>query len=99
MWAQGQMEEWIYCLRCPCNLRAPDTRDLRSLVAQGEASHIRDEYSAPRSAGTPFRQRTGQVHSLQGGPGAACQRNGQDTINVVGAHHLSEGWTGGVSSP
>jgi hypothetical protein len=30
------------------------------------------------------------VHSLQGGPGAACQRKGQDAINVVGAHHLSE---------
>jgi hypothetical protein len=76
----------------------PVTRDLRSLGVQREASHIRDEHSAPRSTGTLFRQRTGQVRSLQGGPGAACQRNGQDAINAVGAHHLSEGWTGGVSS-
>jgi hypothetical protein len=30
------------------------------------------------------------VHSLQGGPGTACQRKGQDEINVVEAHHLSE---------
>jgi hypothetical protein len=77
----------------------PDTRDLRRLGAQGEASRIRDEYSAPRSTGTLFRQWTGQVRRLQGGPGAACQRNGQDAINVVEAHHLSEGWSGGVSSP
>jgi hypothetical protein len=76
-----------------------DTRDLRSLGAQGEASRIRDEYSAPRSTGTLFRQRTGQVRRLQGGPSAACQRNGQDAINAVGAHHLSKGWTGDVSSP
>jgi hypothetical protein len=77
----------------------PDTRDLHSLGVQGEASRIRDEYSAPRSAGVLFRQRTGQVRRLQGGPGAACQRNGQDAINAVGAHHLSEGWTGGMSPP
>jgi hypothetical protein len=77
----------------------PDTRDLRSLVAQEEASRIRDEYSALRSTGTLFRQRTGQVRSLQGGSSAACQQNGHDAINAVRAHHLSEGWTGGVSSP
>jgi hypothetical protein len=77
----------------------PDTRDLRSLGVQGEASRIRDEYSAPRSTSVLFRQRTGQVRRLQGGPGAAYQWNGQDAINVVGAHRLSEGWTGGVSSP
>jgi hypothetical protein len=77
----------------------PDTRDLRSLGVQGEASRIRDEYSALRSTGILFRQWTGQVRRLQGGPGAACQWNGRDTINVVGAHHLSEGWTGGVSFP
>jgi hypothetical protein len=77
----------------------PDTRDLRSLIVQEEASRIRDEYSALRSTSTLFRQRTGQVCSLQGGSGAACQRNGYDAINAVGAHHLSEGWTGGVSSP
>jgi hypothetical protein len=77
----------------------PDTRDLRRLGAQGKASHIRDEYSAPRSTGTLFRQRTGQACRLQGGPGAACQWNGQDAINAVEAHHLSEGWTGGASAP
>jgi hypothetical protein len=76
----------------------PDTRDLRHLGAQGEASRIRDEYSAPCSMGTLFRQRTRQVRRLQGGPGAACQRNGQDAINAVEAHHLSEGWSGDVSS-
>jgi hypothetical protein len=54
----------------------PDTRDLRSLVVQGEASRIRDdEHSAPRSTGALFRLRTGQVRRLQGGPGAACQRS------------------------
>jgi hypothetical protein len=77
----------------------PDTRDLRSLGVQGEASRIRDEHSAPRSMGALFRQWIGQVRRLQGGPGAAYQRNGQDAINVVGAHHLSGGWTGGVSFP
>jgi hypothetical protein len=51
---------------------------------QGEAYRIRDEYSAPRSTGALFRQWTGQVRRLQGGPSAACQWNGQDTINVVG---------------
>jgi hypothetical protein len=76
-----------------------DTQDLYSLGVQGEASRTRDEYSAPRDTGALFRQRTGQVRRLQGGPGAACQRNGQDAINAVGAHRLSEGWTGGVSSP
>jgi hypothetical protein len=75
----------------------PDTQDLYSLGVQGEASRTRDEYSAQRSTGALFRQRTGQVHRLQGGSGAACQRNGQDAINAVGAHRLSEGWTGGVS--
>jgi hypothetical protein len=58
---------------------------------QGEASRIRDEYSAPRSTGALFRQRTGQVRRLRGGPGAACQWNGQDTINAMGAYRLSEG--------
>jgi hypothetical protein len=77
----------------------PDTQDLYSLDVQGEASRTRDEYSAPRSTGVLFRQRTGQVRRLQGGPVTACQRNGQDAINAVGAHHLSEGWAGGVSSP
>jgi hypothetical protein len=76
----------------------PDTQDLYSLGVQGEASHIRDEHSAPRSTGALFWQRTGQVHRLQDCPGAACQWNGQDAINAVGAHRLSEGWTGGVSS-
>jgi hypothetical protein len=77
----------------------PDTQDMYSLGVQGEASRIRHEYSTPRSMGALFRQRTGQVRRLQGGSGAACQRNGQDAINVVGAHRLSEGWTGGVSFP
>jgi hypothetical protein len=77
----------------------PDTKDLYSLDVQGEASCIRDEYSALRSTGALFRQRTGQVRRLQGGPGAACQRNGYDAISAVGAHRLSEGWTGGVSFP
>jgi hypothetical protein len=77
----------------------PDTRDLHSLGVQGEASRIRDEYSIPRSTGVLFRQRTGQVRRLQGGPGVACQRNGQDIINVVEAHHLSGGRTDGVSPP
>jgi hypothetical protein len=77
----------------------PDTQDLYILGMQGEASRIRDEHSAPRSTGTLFRQQTGQVRLLQDGPGAACHWNGHDAINVVGAHPLSEGWTGGVSSP
>jgi hypothetical protein len=77
-----------------------DTRDLRSLGVQGEASRIRDdEYSAPRSTGALFPQWTGQVRRLQGGPGAACRRSGQDVINVEGAHRLSAGWTGGASFP
>jgi hypothetical protein len=43
----------------------PDTRDLRSLVVQGEASRIRDdEHSAPRSMGAQFRLWTGQVRRL-----------------------------------
>jgi hypothetical protein len=69
----------------------PDTQDLYILGVQGEASRIRDEHSAPRSTSALFRQRTGQVRRLQGGPSAACQWNGQDAINVVGAHRLSEG--------
>jgi hypothetical protein len=77
----------------------PDTQDLYSLGVQGEASRIRDEYSAPRSTGALFWQWTGQVRRLQGGPGAACQWNGQDVKNAVGAHRLSEGWTGGMSFP
>jgi hypothetical protein len=77
----------------------PDTQDLYSLGVQGEASRTRDEYNAPRNMGVLFRQRTGQVHRLQGGPVAACQRNGQDAINAMGAHRLSEGWAGIVSSP
>jgi hypothetical protein len=75
----------------------PNTQDLYSLGMQGEASRIRDEYSAPHSTGALFRQQTGQMRRLHGGPGAACQRNGQDAINAMGAHRLSEGWTGGVS--
>jgi hypothetical protein len=77
----------------------PDTRNLRGIGVLGEASRTRDEHSAPRSTGALFQQRTGQVRRLQGGTSAACQRNGQDTINVVGAHRLSERWTGGVSFP
>jgi hypothetical protein len=77
----------------------PDTRDLHGLGVLGEASRTRDEHSAPRSTGALFRPWTGQVRRLQGGPGAACQRNGQDAINAMGAHRLSERWIGGVSFP
>jgi hypothetical protein len=78
----------------------PDTRDLRILGVQGEASHIRDdEHSAPYNTDALFRQWTGQVSRLQGGPGVACQRSGQDTIKVEGAHRLSAGWAGGASFP
>jgi hypothetical protein len=45
----------------------PDTRDLYSIDVQGEASRIRDEYSALRSTSVLFRQWTGQVRRLQGG--------------------------------
>jgi hypothetical protein len=76
----------------------PNTRDLRILGVQGEASHIRDdEHSAPYSTGALFQQWTGQVSRLQGGPSAACQRSGQDAINAEGAHRLLAGWTGGAS--
>jgi hypothetical protein len=75
----------------------PNTQDLYSLGVQGEASRTRDEYNASRNTGALFRQWTGQVRRLQGGPGAACQRNGHDIINAMGAHRLSEGWTGDVS--
>jgi hypothetical protein len=76
----------------------PDTRDLRILGVQGEASRIRhDEHSAPCSTGALFRLWTRQVSRLQGDPGAACQRRGQDAINAEGAHRLSVGWIGSAS--
>ena len=78
----------------------PNTRDLRSLVVQGEASCMRDdEHSAPRNMGALFRLWTGHVRHLQSGPGAACQRSGHDAINAEGAHRLSAGWSGGASFP
>jgi hypothetical protein len=80
-------------------LLRPDTQDPAYPQRAGEASRTRVEYSTPRSMGALFRQRTRHVRRLQGGPGAACQRNGQDAINVVWAHRLSEWWTGSVSFP
>jgi hypothetical protein len=41
--------------------------------------------------GVLFPQRTGHVRRLQGGPRVACQRNGHDAINVVGALTYQKG--------
>jgi hypothetical protein len=84
---------------CWSNLLAPWHPRSALHRRAGEASRIRDdEHSAPRSTGALYRQWTRQVRRLQGGPGAACQRSGQDTINAEGVHRLSAGWTGGASS-
>jgi hypothetical protein len=59
----------------------------------GEASRRRDdELSAPLGTGRTVCQQTGQARRLLGDPDAACQRIGQDTLNIERARHPSAWW-------